>query len=176
MAEIKLPDWVTDLKPLTDVAGFLASFGDDPAGWLRKHLVRFLLGAIAGLVLDIAGIIRDGWTAVNGALRGAAETSRDAMSLVGDVALEPLAMVNQQLFNLVLGSTFGPFEAPIIVSLYALELALVVRLAKPALLALGELSSGIPVVGGVINSGVTGLVRASDALFGFGRQMVAGVM
>lgn len=144
-------------------------------GWFRRNIVRFLVGAIVGFVVDVAGIVRDAWDALNAALGEAGQTAFGAVGMVGEKFLGVLLDLNQQLFDLALGDALGPFEAPILAGLFLVEFAILFRLAKPALLALGEAASAVPVVGGLVNSGVTGGVRAGDALWNYGRSIIGGL-
>ena len=172
-------NWIPDAKPwwwdaLTGFAKDLATYG--PVDYFRRIIVRFILGGLFGFVLSIAGIISGAWTTVATTFGGAGATLWNTIGgAIGGLLITPVTLFNDWVFHLVLGNSLGGLEAPFVAVLYLVEFAVVIRLAKPLLLAVADLAGAIPVIGSVITGGVTFLVAVEESLFGTAKRILGGI-
>lgn len=164
-------DWIPDTTPgwwkKIENYGFV--------GYVRRVIVRFILGGVAGIVFSVAGIIRSAWNTFADTFGAAGATLWGAIGSVGSTVVSPIEGLNTWVFHLVLGNSLGFLEGPFVAVLYLAEFAIVIRLAKPTLLTVGELATAIPVVGGLLNGGITFLVSASDSLWDGARRTIGGI-
>lgn len=163
------PDWWDDL---TDIMGNIQDLG--VMDWFRQKIVRFMIGAVAGFVLSIAGIIRGAWNTIEDAIAAAGSTIFGTMGETLAPMLAPIANLNNAFVDMVAVGALGPFEGPAVAMIYIVELAVAVRLLKPWLLSMADSFGAIPVVGSVLSAGLTMSVEASDNLFSGARRAFGG--
>lgn len=109
--ENSLPGWISDLRPLAGVAGFLVALASDPAEALRDVILDVVLSFVLGGVVDVLGAVFGQFlaafeqaAAVPGILAGALLSFGDSVgSTVLTLVFSVADLVRQ------LASSAGPF-------------------------------------------------------------------
>lgn len=92
MAELKLPTWITDLRPLVPVVGTLTTIATNPKAWIKQNLAEFVIGQIVGLFAWFYEWILVGFNIIGGSILNAADSAIRSLEPAGR-ALRELPMI-----------------------------------------------------------------------------------
>ncbi len=163
-----LPNWIYDLKPLADSAGYLARLAASPVSTLRGTVRTIISVIIVGGLLDMS---RELINAVLAVVDAVLQIPVLATSLVGDAGGaigSSVIGVGNWYVALVgdLAASMGPFGIFLQVAVYIGTVVVIIRLLPPALNALSDLLGAIPVIGSILDSVLTFAVGAGQSLSG----------
>jgi hypothetical protein len=131
----RLPDWVSNLRPLAMLAGgamgTLIAFANDPFGFIFEAISYYILGGLLAVIRLAAGAVLYPFDLLVGALQFIQETLVGAFAAIGIDILEVLAGIQQGLGNLI--ASAGPAAPVLAVGLASAGLFLTYRLAIAAL-------------------------------------------
>lgn len=147
MAENRiLPDWVYEVD-----ASVLIAFSENPARFIRKRVVSFIVGVVASLTTATGSIGREVLGSVSDAVRDAGDAVGGAVGSVVFPIVDAWIGFNVGFGN-VAADVLGPAAPIAVVGLVIVQVALVLRAIPPALVALSDFLSAVPVLGSVLNA------------------------
>jgi hypothetical protein len=155
-----LPDWVFKLREIADeqIVDTLAEFGEDPEGFIKRILVDFVLMGIATFTLDIIGLIDQGFQAVIDPFTDVRFSLVTAVEQAGGAVVGGTSGITSAIATGI-ADQLGIAAFPVLVAMYALEFALLVRAIPPAFAALSDALGSIPIAGSLLDSVVTFLQK-----------------
>lgn len=149
---LKLPDWISSLKPLTEFVGLLLAFARNPLKFLRSRLFPPIVAGIIGFSFDIAEIIAQPFQVINRALtQGLLSAILNAIGAL----FTPLEVLINSLIGFVIDATspLGPLQPFVAVGIILLSGyfggSVILRGARAIL-------SGIPIIGGSLDTLIFG--------------------
>lgn len=160
------PQWWTTLKAfgqgLTEFSDVIEEEG--PVGFVRTVMVRFIIGAVVGLTLNITALFRDVVNRVTSALVHAGEGVQNGVESAF-LVVDAVMAVNEAAASL-LAQELGLFAAPALVFLLAAELYIVLLLLAPLLRGLADLADVVPILGPVVAAGLNVILDVVEEVIG----------
>ncbi|WP_435065951.1 hypothetical protein [Halobaculum sp. EA56] len=140
----------------TSAASQLKNFKNDPARYIFARITEYILTFVFALVFGVVELIESFFDRIIGVI---GFTAGETFAPIGDAGAYILRTVDDlnnwvatSLVGAGLPDSLGVF---VVFGLYLLELALIARSIPPLLLAGSDLLGSIPVVGSILDAGLT---------------------
>jgi len=135
--------------------GVIRDFATSPTEFIRSRVVALLLGALLGIVTDIASAIDAALVSIQRAIVSVGDAL--AMPGLADALLNLTSTIPATIEEIA--ASAGPASPVVAIALTAALIVALVWAARIVLIALTEVSGSIPIVGGVISAGLATLRR-----------------
>lgn len=138
----------------------------DPRNFIRETVFNFILAGVANLVFTTTDLINQGLNAVIAPFttvrvnltKAIWNGETNEIDSAGEALIVPITDLNDWLATgLADALGFGAF--PVLVTIYVLEIAIVIRGARAAIPALSDTAGAIPVVGSLVDGLITFFYR-----------------
>jgi|GEM_PF-2699759 len=166
-----IPEWISDLKPLSDYVSELANFAGQvedaggPIPWARRRIVEYILGAVGALIFTTADIIDQMWGIVIDAIDQAGEAVPQSISSAGAPVTALVADFHGAVGDAA--AVAGPASPIIVVGTYAVVLYLAYLGLRAAAPAATDALGAVPVVGSALDAILSFGINASSRLSGY---------
>lgn len=162
-----IPDWIYELRGLTDYVGYLTSLASDPVGTLRKTVRTILSVILVGGILDMGREIVDALLALGEAFLVIPSAIVSLLGGAGGVISNAVLSTATWYIDTVeaVAASMGPFGIFLQVGVYVITAVLLIRAIPPLLNALSDLLGAVPVIGSVLDAILTFAI-------GFGSSLV----
>jgi len=163
-----LPNWVYDLRGLTDYVGYLTDLAKNPVGTLRNTVRTILSVIVVGGVLDMGRSIIDALLAVGEALLLIPQSVVNLLGGAGSAVSSTILSAGTWYIDSVgaVAASMGPFGIILQVTVYVMTAVLLIQAIPPLLNALSDLLGAVPVLGSVLDAILTFAVGLGSALSG----------
>jgi len=163
-----VPDWVYDLRGLTDYVGYLTDLASDPVGTLRGTVRTILSVVVVGGILDMGREIVDALLAVGEAFLLIPSAAVSLLSGAGGAISSTVLSAGTWYIDSVgaVAASMGPFGIFVQVGVYVLTAVLLIQAIPPLLNALSDLLGAVPVIGSVLDAILTFAIGFGSALSG----------
>lgn len=138
----------------TSESSAVESLLSNPSAFIRREIVDFILGAVIGLTLDIGRLIGEVFTIITDAVELAGTAVLGAFVGPGQTIIQTIRWFNGTLAAET-ANILGVGAAPVVISLYVVEFALVLRALPAVLAAASDFAGSIPVIGGLVDGLLT---------------------
>jgi hypothetical protein len=148
LASRTIPDEFVELAAYADT---LIKFAKNPARFIRKRVVSFIVGVVAALASATGSVGRTALESVASAFRAAADPFGGAVDGILFPLVDGWISLNVGIAN-VATDVLGPAAPIAVIGAIVVQVALVLRAIPPALVAASDLLSAVPVLGSVLNA------------------------
>jgi hypothetical protein len=159
-------DWIARIVRSVVTMGFVVQlfpkpireFFRDPEGKVREWVLNIVLAFVANIVFTTTELIDASINAIIAPFTSARVSLTDAIDSAGQALITPITELNDWIATgLADALGFGAF--PFLVTVYVLEIALVIRVGRAAIPALSDTAGAIPVVGSLVDGLITFFYR-----------------
>ena len=163
-----IPDWVYDLRGLTDYVGFLTDLASDPVGTLRNTVRTILSVILVGGILDMGREIVDALLALGEAFLVIPTTIGSVLGGAGGVLSSAFLSVGTWYIDSVgsIAASMVPFGIFVQIGAYVLTAVLLIRAIPPVLNGLSDLLGAVPVIGSILDAILTFAIGFGSSLSG----------
>jgi len=139
------------IQRLARYADTLITFASNPARFIRKRVLSFIVGVVAALANATGAIGRDALGSVETAWRDASEPIRESIGGVVYPIIDGWIALNVGIANIAT-DVLGPLAPIAVVAVVVVQLALFIRAIPPALVAASDALGAVPVIGSLLDA------------------------